>query len=111
MIKEPYRDYACGAFRYFSLCRKKGILPETIEAAWDYTAVEMCIIEWRETDPDKLAVVEAVYMAEPDRPLQRGDIIARVRRCADELHMDDSSVYRLLKEARRRFAKLRGLRT
>lgn len=111
MKKEAYRDYAFGAYRYFSLCRKKGILPGTVEAARDYTAVEVCLIEWREKDPDKLAVVEAVYMAEPDRPLRRGEIIARVRRCADELHMDDSGVYRLLKEARRRFAELRGLRT
>ena len=54
--------------------------------------------------------VEEVYFTGPKLPLRKGDISARVLRCCRIYHADERTVYRWLRDARRMFAGLRGLR-
>ncbi len=54
--------------------------------------------------------VEWVYFAEPRMPLRRGEITARVLKFCTANHADERTVYRWLRDARRMFASLRGLR-
>lgn len=54
--------------------------------------------------------VEEVYFVAPKAPLKRGALTARVRRAAFTLYCDERTIYFHLREARRLFAYLRGLR-
>ncbi|MCH5188282.1 MAG: hypothetical protein J1F63_07735 [Oscillospiraceae bacterium] len=57
-----------------------------------------------------IRAVEEVYFVSPKAPLKRGALTARVRRAAFTLYCDERTVYFHLREARRLFASLRGLR-
>lgn len=110
MQKEAYRDYATEAFRRAALMERKALPDqpgETSPEGRDLEAVTACFRSWEGSDTAK--AVRAVYMVDADKPVRRGDIVARVRWFADEIHVDDSAVYRMLKEARREFAVRRGL--
>lgn len=54
--------------------------------------------------------LQAVYFIQPNKPLRKGDISARVLRYALCVPTDERTVYRWLKEGRDLFAALRGLR-
>ena len=56
--------------------------------------------------------VELVYFGDdPDLPLHKNELSERVRRASRVLCASESQIYRHLREARRLFASLRGLRT
>lgn len=57
-----------------------------------------------------IRAVEEVYFVSPKAPLKRGALTARVRRASFTLYCDERTVYIWLREARRLFASLRGLR-
>jgi hypothetical protein len=58
----------------------------------------------------RMEALRAVYMAEPHRDPERGEISARVERAAVDIHIDPRQIYRWLRDARRIFAEARGLR-
>jgi hypothetical protein len=60
--------------------------------------------------PEWWRAVEIVYFTDPDRPLEKGDIEARVHRAEIEIPAGRATVYRFLKKARKLFAIERGLR-
>lgn len=54
--------------------------------------------------------ISDVYFVQPEQPLRRGDITARVRRYSLTAFSSERNVYLWLKEARLLFAAVRGLR-
>lgn len=55
--------------------------------------------------------LKIVYFAEPKRDLRRGEITDRVRYAAEVEHIDDSTVFRKLRTARKIFSTERKLNT
>ena len=88
-----------------SLEEKRAVL-EDLEAA----DRAMQIIRSKPQGEDMLDALRIVYMSEPDRPMQRGEIAARAQAAAEEIHVDIATIYRWLWMARRLFAQERGLR-
>jgi hypothetical protein len=60
--------------------------------------------------PEWRRAVEIVYFADPQRPLEKGDIEARVHKAEIEIPASRQSVYTWLRRARKLFAIERGLR-
>lgn len=54
--------------------------------------------------------VQIVYFADADKPLEKGDIVARVHQAELEIPASEPTVYRSLATARKMFAEERGLR-
>lgn len=57
-----------------------------------------------------VAAVKSVYLVDPNRPLRRGDISARVRQFALACPASEKQVYKWLKDARKLCSAIRGLR-
>jgi hypothetical protein len=76
----------------------------------DLEAVEYAINVIESMSRWHLDALRAVYMAEPHRDPERGEISQRVDRAAVKLPADPSTIYRWLADARRAFAEARGLR-
>ena len=78
---------------------------DAIDAATaGYKAIRAMSLEEREK------VIKAVYMAYPNRDIQRGEIQDRVHRAEHDLHLAERTIYGMLADARSIFAKERGLR-
>jgi hypothetical protein len=60
--------------------------------------------------PEQRLAVEIVYFTDARRPLEKGEIEARVHQAELEIPASRSCVYRWLRTARRVFAEERGLR-
>lgn len=80
--------------------------------AEDIKAVEraLYIISRDQAGWDIRDCVEAVYFKDADKPLEKGDIQARVDGLVDKLYISDRQIYRYLAKARRAFAFERNLR-
>ena len=116
MVKDNVRDYATAAFREYA--RLGCPAPEAISRerdaalAADLRAVAECLrLLYAEDKPFIADAVRAVYFASPGVPLRKGDIGARVAAFARACPASERSVYGWLKVARKRFARVRGLRT
>ncbi len=115
MHKDNVRDYATAAFREYARQGRPSLeeIQKEKDAALvaDLRAVFECLrilrLEGREYVED---AVSAVYFAEPDVSLKKGDVGKRVATFAREYPASQSSVYRWLSRARRLFARLRGMR-
>lgn len=108
MKKDRIRDYATEAFRdYAKISMLNGISESQIQ---DIKAVRQTIEHFRHRDAEIIIdAVKAVYFTGASERLGRKDISLRVSRFAVEQYVDESTVYRYLREARRIFAHFRGL--
>lgn len=109
MKKDRTRDYATAAFRDYAKRLNSGGDVSASEAE-DYEAVRKVLDYFKsEGKPYIVGAVEAVYFSGASEPLRICSISRRVSRYALEQYADESTVYRWLKEARRKFAEYRGL--
>ena len=86
---------------------------ENAEASMrDLIAVErtLDIIRRMPMGEEREKVIKAVYMAYPNRDIRRGEIQDKVHRAEHDLHLAERTIYGMLADARRIFAKERGLR-
>lgn len=109
MKKDRIRDYATAAFRDYALrCKNGGAASDAMNA--DDEAVRKTLEYFNSKNKQYISgAVEAVYFAGASEPLRICNISRRVSRYALEHYADESTVYRWLKEARRKFAEYRGL--
>ena len=122
MKKECYRDYATDAFRLWAALKKttyeefvRGIeneneAGESVATLYDILACEITWERLKNRNELICKAVEEVYMCEPKRPIRSHEIGARVRRFAFEQSVCERQVWNWLAEARKEFAKNRGLR-
>lgn len=109
MKKDRIRDYATAAFRDYALRLKNGGTMSASARA-DNEAVRKTLEYFKaEGKQYVVSAVEAVYFVGASAPVRCRNISDRVSRFAIEHHADESTVYRWLKEARRKFAEYRGL--
>lgn len=109
MKKDRIRDYATAAFRDYAKRLNSGI-DVSGTAAEDDEAVRKTLQYFNSEGKQYIsAAVEAVYFCGASEPLRICNISRRVSRYALEQFADESTVYRWLKEARRKFAEYRGL--
>ena len=78
----------------------------------DLLAVEktMQILSTQKNGADIKRAVDIVYFTQPNRPIQRGEIIDRVHWASLAIPTTEPTVWRYLKAARHLFAHERGLR-
>ena len=113
MKKDLTRDYATEAFRLYARCGSPSLKEIDGEGATakDLRAVaEVLRILELQGRPEVIAAVRAVYFVAPSREIERGGIGARVEAFAVGCPTSVPSVYRWLRQARKLFAELRGLR-
>ncbi len=115
MRKDNVRDYATAAFREYA--RLGCPSPEEIQKernaalAADLRAVGECLQLLCAEDKAYIAdAVRAVYFVAPGMSIKKGEIGARVAAFARACPASEREVYRWLKQARVRFAAVRGLR-
>jgi hypothetical protein len=108
--KDNIRDYATAAFRFYAANCKAPVFSSEAERE-DYNAVAAVVqILTQHKEPHALDVVKAVYFAHPDKPLHCRDISDRVIKATFAYGICERKIYTLLAEARRLFARERGLR-
>lgn len=115
MRKDNVRDYATAAFREYARlgCPTPEVISRERDAALaaDLRAVGECLQMLCAEDRTYIAeAVQAVYFAAPGVPIKKGEIGARVAAFARACPASEREVYRWLKQARVRFAAVRGLR-
>ncbi|MBR5586727.1 MAG: hypothetical protein IKW02_02080 [Clostridia bacterium] len=119
MKKSNVRDYAVSAFRYYEAAkRKKGeiLLPEDERLAsgclLDLMAVEKTLrmLENSREGEEIMKALKRVYFTMPGREFKKNEISDRVCLAANELHVAEPTVYRLLNRGITAFARNRGLR-
>lgn len=74
----------------------------------DIVAVEKTM---RRLNSNQKKAVEIVYFTDPEEPIGKNEISARVHKAEMEIHAGERTVYRWLATARKIFAEERGLRT
>ncbi len=112
MAIAAFRNYArlglarCGSVLEV-VCRLRGICRDS--TALDMLAVfdTLRLLELS-GDRDAPLAVREVYFATAKKRIKANDITYRIRRLADELHIDDRTVYRRLQKARGLWALLRS---
>lgn len=119
MKKSNIRDYGVSAFRYYAATVKNkntAVLPQNSRLAsgciLDLLAVEKTLraLEKSEQGEEVIKALKIVYFTMPERDFKKGEISGRVSLAADQLHVSEPTVYRLLNEAMINFAETRGLR-
>lgn len=116
MKKDHIRDYATEAFRFYARMgcptykQAEAMIKSSPELA-DVAAVIETLEQFERGEKTYIAkAVKAVYFVKPDKPLESGDIEARVIRHSLHAPAAESSVYRWLRLAREIFAENRSLR-
>lgn len=108
MKKDRIRDYATEAFRDYAKISMLNGISESQKR--DIEAVDRTIEHFKHSGAEIIIdAVKAVYFTGASERLGRKDISLRVSRFAVERYVDESTVYRYLREARRIFAQYRGL--
>ncbi|MGM9642858.1 MAG: hypothetical protein ACI3XI_06580 [Eubacteriales bacterium] len=89
------------------VCRLRGICRDA--TALDMIAVfdTLRLLELS-GDTDAVRAVREIYFATAKKHIRLNEITLRIRRLADELHVDDRTVYRRLKKARELWRFLRS---
>ncbi len=107
-----FRDYArMGLSRCSSalevVCRLRGMCRDA--TALDMLAVfdTLRLLELS-GDTETVRAVREIYFATARRRIKQNEITLRIRRLADELHIDDRTVYRRLQKARELWHFLRN---
>jgi hypothetical protein len=95
-----------------AIMRAEQALEERIAEIADLEAVEKTIAQIERMKDGKiiLTALKMVYMTEPEKDLQRGDISGRVHAAMFEVHASEDTIYRWLRLVRKLFAAARGLR-
>ncbi|MCH5138920.1 hypothetical protein JMF89_17280 [Clostridiaceae bacterium UIB06] len=83
---------------------------ERMSEILDMEAVDKVLAEFDVRRKVINRAIEIVYFTDADKELEAGDIKSRVTKASIEIHADERSVYRWLKQARELFAYQRGLR-
>ncbi|MCT8975508.1 hypothetical protein N4T77_02740 [Clostridium sp. CX1] len=93
------------------LIKAEKAVNERISEVLDMEAVDKVLAELEARHKKYIIkAIEIVYFKDCDKELGAGDIKNRVIKASDEIHADERSIYRWLKQARELFAYQRGLR-
>lgn len=93
-----------------ALIHKEQLLQDRYAEIADLEAVERVIEICQMHYPDVYRTVEMIYLKNPDKPLEWGDIKDRVHQAELSIPASERQVYRWLRRARTLFAEERGLR-
>lgn len=115
MKKNNIRDYATEAFRFYARRIKIQCADDmhslSDNALKDIEAVQKVLDEFdTHREPYAVDIIKSVYFVKAEYPLHRLDISNRVIQTAFVYKTNERKVYKILKEARERFAYHRGLR-